>query len=120
MSYESMRAKYPIEFLARRSDKLNYRYPGVGGESYQVRTPPACASLPLPVAGLCIWPGGIYTSLALKLKQRQGARLTGVALKLSMCVSGSPTDAAFLWHAPLGPGSDHAVGGSHSDDGALS
>eukprot|EP00965_Chrysotila_dentata_P225433 6194751-Pleurochrysis_carterae.AAC.2 len=29
-----MKAKYPNEFKARLADKLHYRYPGVGGESY--------------------------------------------------------------------------------------
>ena len=34
MTYEEIRAKYPEEYAARRRDKLHYRYPGAGGESY--------------------------------------------------------------------------------------
>jgi len=34
LSYDQMKAKYPNEFKARLADKLHYRYPGVGGESY--------------------------------------------------------------------------------------
>jgi 6-phosphofructo-2-kinase len=29
-----VKAKYPTEYAAWSKDKLNYRYPGVGGESY--------------------------------------------------------------------------------------
>ncbi|CAE7387375.1 unnamed protein product [Symbiodinium sp. CCMP2456] len=35
LSYEEFKEFYPEEFSARQRDKLNYRYPGVGGESYQ-------------------------------------------------------------------------------------
>ena len=35
LNYDRMRTEYPDEYNARLSDKLNYRYPGVGGESYQ-------------------------------------------------------------------------------------
>jgi len=35
LSYKDLREIYPEEFAARQRDKLNYRYPGVGGESYQ-------------------------------------------------------------------------------------
>lgn len=35
LSYEDMVELYPEEFARRNQDKLNYRYPGVGGESYQ-------------------------------------------------------------------------------------
>mmetsp|Transcript_73977 Transcript_73977/g.203668 ORF Transcript_73977/g.203668 Transcript_73977/m.203668 type:complete len:431 (-) Transcript_73977:234-1526(-) len=35
LSYNQMCQQYPAEYAARQSDKLNYRYPGVGGESYQ-------------------------------------------------------------------------------------
>lgn len=34
MTYEQIQAKYPDEFNARIKDKLRYRYPGIGGESY--------------------------------------------------------------------------------------
>ncbi|RPB26398.1 bifunctional 6-phosphofructo-2-kinase/fructose-2,6-bisphosphate 2-phosphatase [Terfezia boudieri ATCC MYA-4762] len=34
MTYEEIRTKYPEEYAARRKDKLHYRYPGAGGESY--------------------------------------------------------------------------------------
>lgn len=34
LSKAAMKALYPIEFEKRAADKLNYRYPGVGGESY--------------------------------------------------------------------------------------
>ena len=34
MSIAEREAQYPVECEARRDDKLNYRYPGVGGESY--------------------------------------------------------------------------------------
>jgi 6-phosphofructo-2-kinase len=26
---------YPIEYKKRQADKVNYRYPGIGGESYR-------------------------------------------------------------------------------------
>ena len=29
-----MQSQHPLEYAARAADKLNYRYPGVGGESY--------------------------------------------------------------------------------------
>lgn len=32
--YEEIKAKYPEEYSARREDKLAFRYPGPGGESY--------------------------------------------------------------------------------------
>ncbi|KAL1496544.1 hypothetical protein AB1Y20_014150 [Prymnesium parvum] len=35
LSYDQMRASHPAEYHARMKDKLNYRFPGVGGESYQ-------------------------------------------------------------------------------------
>ena len=35
LSIEEIKEKYPCEIDRRREDKLNYRYPGVGGESYQ-------------------------------------------------------------------------------------
>ncbi|CAJ1396300.1 unnamed protein product [Effrenium voratum] len=34
-SYKELQELYPEEYDARQRDKLNYRYPGVGGESYQ-------------------------------------------------------------------------------------
>lgn len=34
MTYEEIQAKHPKEFQARLRNKLTYRYPGVGGESY--------------------------------------------------------------------------------------
>ena len=34
LSYDEMKKHYPQEYAARRADKLNYRYPGAGGESY--------------------------------------------------------------------------------------
>ena len=34
LSYDHMKTAHPEEYAARASDKLNYRYPGVGGESY--------------------------------------------------------------------------------------
>ncbi|KAK6205179.1 6-phosphofructose-2-kinase [Scheffersomyces amazonensis] len=34
MTYDQIQAKYPKEFDARLRNKLTYRYPGVGGESY--------------------------------------------------------------------------------------
>lgn len=34
MTYEQIQHKYPDEFSARIKDKLRYRYPGIGGESY--------------------------------------------------------------------------------------
>lgn len=35
MSYAEREKQFPYEASARKADKLNYRYPGVGGESYQ-------------------------------------------------------------------------------------
>eukprot|EP00571_Detonula_confervacea_P004402 CAMPEP_0172321638 /NCGR_PEP_ID=MMETSP1058-20130122/43927_1 /TAXON_ID=83371 /ORGANISM="Detonula confervacea, Strain CCMP 353" /LENGTH=399 /DNA_ID=CAMNT_0013037205 /DNA_START=53 /DNA_END=1252 /DNA_ORIENTATION=- len=35
LSYLEREERFPEEMTARRDDKLNYRYPGVGGESYQ-------------------------------------------------------------------------------------
>lgn len=32
--YSEIAEKYPTEFAARKNDKLHYRYPGTGGESY--------------------------------------------------------------------------------------
>jgi len=32
--YEEIKAKYPDEYASRREDKLAFRYPGPGGESY--------------------------------------------------------------------------------------
>ncbi|CEP24992.1 unnamed protein product [Cyberlindnera jadinii] len=34
MTYEEIQNKYPQEYNARIKDKLRYRYPGIGGESY--------------------------------------------------------------------------------------
>lgn len=34
LSYEQMQQGHPREYEARSADKLHYRYPGVGGESY--------------------------------------------------------------------------------------
>ena len=34
LTYEQMKEGYPREYAARSADKLNYRYPGAGGESY--------------------------------------------------------------------------------------
>lgn len=34
MTYPEIKEKYPAEYQARVKDKLRYRYPGVGGESY--------------------------------------------------------------------------------------
>ena len=34
LSYEQMRENHPREYAARAADKLHYRYPGAGGESY--------------------------------------------------------------------------------------
>jgi 6-phosphofructo-2-kinase len=34
MTYEEIQNKYPDEYSARIKDKLRYRYPGIGGESY--------------------------------------------------------------------------------------
>ncbi|BFZ65038.1 6-phosphofructo-2-kinase [Saitoella coloradoensis] len=34
MTYDAIKEQYPHEFEARRRDKLHYRYPGPGGESY--------------------------------------------------------------------------------------
>ncbi|KAK9457963.1 6-phosphofructo-2-kinase-domain-containing protein [Dipodascopsis uninucleata] len=34
MTYEEIKQKFPAEYNARMSDKIGYRYPGVGGESY--------------------------------------------------------------------------------------
>jgi len=35
LSYKQFEKRYPEEFEARQGDKLRYRFPGVGGESYQ-------------------------------------------------------------------------------------
>ncbi|KAL8989333.1 MAG: hypothetical protein Q9177_001759 [Variospora cf. flavescens] len=34
LSYDEIKTKYPGEYERRRRDKLHYRYPGAGGESY--------------------------------------------------------------------------------------
>lgn len=34
LTYDEIRRNYPKQFHAREKDKLRYRYPGVGGESY--------------------------------------------------------------------------------------
>ncbi|KAI8076623.1 6-phosphofructo-2-kinase-domain-containing protein [Gilbertella persicaria] len=34
MTYEEIKSQYPTEFQARQDNKLYYRYPGMGGESY--------------------------------------------------------------------------------------
>jgi 6-phosphofructo-2-kinase len=34
MSYSEIQRQYPEEFSARQANKLYYRYPGMGGESY--------------------------------------------------------------------------------------
>ncbi|QPG76508.1 hypothetical protein FOA43_003897 [Brettanomyces nanus] len=34
MTYKEIQDQYPEEFAARLADKMSYRYPGVGGESY--------------------------------------------------------------------------------------
>ncbi|KAG2173214.1 hypothetical protein INT43_004588 [Umbelopsis isabellina] len=36
MSYYEIQRQYPEEFAARQANKLYYRYPGIGGESYTV------------------------------------------------------------------------------------
>lgn len=34
MTYDEIRAKWPEQYARRKEDKLRYRYPGAGGESY--------------------------------------------------------------------------------------
>lgn len=34
MSYKEIQRRFPAEFAQRLANKLYYRYPGVGGESY--------------------------------------------------------------------------------------
>jgi 6-phosphofructo-2-kinase len=34
MTYQEIKEKYPQEYAARIADKIRYRYPGIGGESY--------------------------------------------------------------------------------------
>ena len=34
LTYDEIKTKYPAEYETRRKDKLHYRYPGAGGESY--------------------------------------------------------------------------------------
>lgn len=34
LTYEQMKTEHPREYAARSADKLHYRYPGTGGESY--------------------------------------------------------------------------------------
>lgn len=34
MTYDEIRKKWPDQYAMRRAEKLNYRYPGAGGESY--------------------------------------------------------------------------------------
>ena len=34
LTYDEIKAKFPEEYETRRKDKLHYRYPGAGGESY--------------------------------------------------------------------------------------
>jgi 6-phosphofructo-2-kinase len=34
MTYDDIKVKYPVEYEARLKDKLMYRFPGAGGESY--------------------------------------------------------------------------------------
>lgn len=34
LTYDEIKTKYPAEYEHRRKDKLHYRYPGAGGESY--------------------------------------------------------------------------------------
>ncbi|KAL9026306.1 MAG: hypothetical protein Q9196_005010 [Gyalolechia fulgens] len=34
LTYDEIKTKYPDEYEIRRKDKLHYRYPGAGGESY--------------------------------------------------------------------------------------
>ena len=34
MTYESIKEKFPEEYALRKKDKLQYRYPGPGGEGY--------------------------------------------------------------------------------------
>lgn len=34
LTYDEIKSKHPIEYEIRRKDKLHYRYPGAGGESY--------------------------------------------------------------------------------------
>lgn len=34
MTYDEIREQFPEEFKARQENKLYYRYPGMGGESY--------------------------------------------------------------------------------------
>ena len=34
MTYDGIKHKYPEEYALRKKDKLQYRYPGPGGEGY--------------------------------------------------------------------------------------
>jgi 6-phosphofructo-2-kinase len=34
MTYQEIQKDHPSEFQARQANKLYYRYPGMGGESY--------------------------------------------------------------------------------------
>ena len=34
LTYDEIKSKHPVEYNVRRKDKLHYRYPGAGGESY--------------------------------------------------------------------------------------
>lgn len=34
LTYDEIKTKHPTEYEIRRKDKLHYRYPGAGGESY--------------------------------------------------------------------------------------
>ena len=34
LTYDEIKTKHPVEYETRRKDKLHYRYPGAGGESY--------------------------------------------------------------------------------------
>ncbi|KAL8952369.1 MAG: hypothetical protein Q9222_001705 [Ikaeria aurantiellina] len=34
LTYDEIKSKHPVEYEVRRKDKLHYRYPGAGGESY--------------------------------------------------------------------------------------
>jgi 6-phosphofructo-2-kinase len=34
MTYHEIQEKHPNEYKARQANKLYYRYPGMGGESY--------------------------------------------------------------------------------------
>lgn len=41
MTYPEIESKFPKEYAARQANKLYYRYPGIGGESYLGKLPKA-------------------------------------------------------------------------------